>query len=212
MPLLPLKFPNIFGPDLKRDTLSVIETLSIGAIEVSPFSGELPGGLISGAMIAVGIAAISGRPMGLPDHGAHHPDDARTVTRVNGLASDAGEHGVVPCQHCDSRRFDILRHVRQQPVSAAHSRLGSHLRPARRQPGRPVPDHHAGKRKGADVAGIAVVQTMRVIILTAALPMILATFGLGTHGGAFSRAAPASRWLSLSLQLPASGRLACCGF
>ncbi len=67
MSLLPSQFPNIFGPDFKRDTLHVVETLSIGTVGGLVFYGlELPGGLISGAMIIVGIAAISGRPMGLP--------------------------------------------------------------------------------------------------------------------------------------------------
>jgi membrane AbrB-like protein len=44
----------------------------------------------------------------------------------------------------------------------------------------------------ADVAGIAVVQTMRVIVLTAALPLILAASGLAQHGGSGMRAAPAT--------------------
>ncbi len=43
--------------------------------------------------------------------------------------------------------------------------------------------------KGADVAGIAVVQTMRVIILTAALPIILSTFGLDRMGSLRTRRA-----------------------
>jgi membrane AbrB-like protein len=38
--------------------------------------------------------------------------------------------------------------------------------------------------RGADVAGIAVVQTMRVIILTAALPMLLAVTGLAPRSAA----------------------------
>src|ERR1700681_3683936 len=47
--------------------LKVIETLPIGTAGGALFLLlHLPGGLISGAMIAVGIAAIAGRPLSLP--------------------------------------------------------------------------------------------------------------------------------------------------
>ncbi|HEX4149830.1 MAG TPA: AbrB family transcriptional regulator, partial [Pirellulales bacterium] len=47
--------------------LHVLETLAIGAIGGGLFLWfSLPGGLISGAMIAVGIAAIAGRPLAIP--------------------------------------------------------------------------------------------------------------------------------------------------
>src|ERR1700692_2873419 len=47
--------------------LHVLETLVIGAAAGSLFLwGHLSGGLISGAMIAVGIAAIAGRPLAMP--------------------------------------------------------------------------------------------------------------------------------------------------
>jgi uncharacterized membrane protein AbrB (regulator of aidB expression) len=45
----------------------VLETLVIGTAGGALFLwAHLPGGLISGAMIAVGIAAIAGRPLALP--------------------------------------------------------------------------------------------------------------------------------------------------
>src|SRR5437588_11443054 len=48
-------------------TLNVLETLIIGTAGGLLFLwANLPGGLISGAMIAVGIAAIAGRPLSLP--------------------------------------------------------------------------------------------------------------------------------------------------
>ena len=47
--------------------LNILETLVIGALGGGVFLWfNLPGGLISGAMIAVGIAAIAGRPMAIP--------------------------------------------------------------------------------------------------------------------------------------------------
>jgi membrane AbrB-like protein len=193
MPLLPSKFPNIFGPDLKRDTLHVIETLSIGAIGSLVFCGlELPGGLISGAMITVGIAAISGRPMALP------PIMAHIILMTLGLSLGS----MVSPQ--------MLANMASYPLSIAIlaastfcATFGSSLYLQRvhawdrtsallaGSPGALSQIIMLANEKGADVAGIAVVQTMRVIILTAALPIILATFGLGSHGSVLTRAAPA---------------------
>ena len=46
---------------------SVVETLALGIGGGALFVwANLPGGLISGAMIAVAIAALAGRPVGLP--------------------------------------------------------------------------------------------------------------------------------------------------
>ena len=51
----------------RTKTLHVLETLVIGAAGGALFLwAHLPGGLISGAMIAVGIAAIAGRPLTMP--------------------------------------------------------------------------------------------------------------------------------------------------
>src|SRR5260370_9996825 len=48
-------------------TLNVLETLVIGTAGGALFLwANLPGGLISGAMIAVGVAAIAGRPLAMP--------------------------------------------------------------------------------------------------------------------------------------------------
>src|SRR5260370_30258994 len=51
----------------RAKALNVLETLAIGTAGGALFLGaNLPGGLISGAMIAVGVAAIAGRPTTLP--------------------------------------------------------------------------------------------------------------------------------------------------
>src|SRR3981081_2913988 len=51
----------------RAQTLNVLETLAIGTAGGALFLlANLPGGLISGAMIAVGIAAIAGRPLSMP--------------------------------------------------------------------------------------------------------------------------------------------------
>ena len=49
--------------------LNMLETLAIGSAGGLLFVwANLPGGLISGAMIAVGAAALAGRPLSLPAH------------------------------------------------------------------------------------------------------------------------------------------------
>src|SRR3978361_984466 len=56
----------------RSDILNVLETLAIGSAGGLLFLWlELPGGLISGAMIAVAGAGIAGRPLGLPQPIAH---------------------------------------------------------------------------------------------------------------------------------------------
>src|ERR1700682_5957576 len=56
-----------FATPSRIKTLNVLETLVIGAAGGALFLwANLPGGLISGAMIAVGIAAIAGRPLAVP--------------------------------------------------------------------------------------------------------------------------------------------------
>ncbi|MDB5517391.1 MAG: putative ammonia monooxygenase, partial [Tardiphaga sp.] len=56
----------------RSQTLNVLETLAFGVAGGALFWWlELPGGLISGAMIAVATAGISGRQMGVPQGIAH---------------------------------------------------------------------------------------------------------------------------------------------
>jgi uncharacterized protein len=59
---------NLVLPD-RAKLRSAIETLAIGAAGGLLFLwANLPGGLISGAMIAVAAAALAGRPLSLPSH------------------------------------------------------------------------------------------------------------------------------------------------
>ena len=53
----------------RTKTLNLLETLAIGAAGGMLFLwANLPGGLISGSMIAVGAAALAGRPLSVPPH------------------------------------------------------------------------------------------------------------------------------------------------
>src|ERR1700694_3808837 len=65
----------------RAKALNVLETLAIGAAGGALFLwASLPGGLISGAMIAVGVAAIAGRPLFVP------PIPTQTVLVLLGIS------------------------------------------------------------------------------------------------------------------------------
>ena len=169
-----------FAVPSRTKTLNVLETLVIGAAGGALFLWtNLPGGLISGAMIAVGIAAIAGRPLAMP------PIMTQTVLVVLGISIGS----------LMSRQ--LLQHVSAYPLTIALlalatfcSTFGSSLYLQRihgwdqtsaflaGSPGALSQITMLAVEKGADVPAIAVVQTMRVIILTAALPLLLALTGI----------------------------------
>ena len=166
-------------PD-RAKLLATLETLAIGAAGGVLFLwAGLPGGLISGAMFAVGGAALSGRPMVLP------PILTQTVLVLLGISLGS----------LVSRQ--LMQHMGAYPLTIALlalatfcSTFGSSLYLQRvhgwdqtsallaGSPGALSQITMLAAEKGADVPAIAVVQTMRVIILTAALPLILAATGI----------------------------------
>src|SRR5450432_1233321 len=174
--------------------LNVIETLAIGTAGGALFLLlNLPGGLISGAMIAVGIAAIAGRPLSMP------PILTQTVLVLLGISLGS----------LASR--ELLLHVSAYPLTIALlalatfcSTFGSSLYLQRvhgwdrtsallaGSPGALSQITILAAEKGADVPAIAVVQTMRVIILTAGLPMLLALTGIAPSSPPNAAAAIAS--------------------
>jgi uncharacterized protein len=169
--------------------LNVLETLLIGAAGGGLFLwAQLPGGLISGAMIAVGGAAIAGRPI-----------LTQMVLVLLGISLGSRV----------SRQ--LLQHVGAYPLTIALLALatfcatfGSSLYLQRvhgwdrtsaflaGSPGALSQITMLAIEKGADVSAIAVVQTIRVIILTAALPMLLALTGIAPSSPPASSAAIAS--------------------
>jgi membrane AbrB-like protein len=169
-----------FAIPTRAKTLNVLETLVLGTAGGALFLwAHLPGGLISGAMIAVGIAAIAGRPLVVP------PILTQTVLVLLGISLGS----------LVSRQ--LLQHMGAYPLSIGLlalatfcSTLGSSLYLQRvhgwdrtsaflaGSPGALSQITMLAIERGADVSAIAVVQTMRVIMLTAALPMLLALTGL----------------------------------
>lgn len=159
---------------------SIVETLALGIGGGALFVwANLPGGLISGAMIAVAIAALAGRPVGLP------PALTQTILVMLGISL-----GSVASK-------ELLQHMSAYPVTVSLLALatfcatfgsGVYLQRVHGwdktsallagSPGALSQIIMLAVEQGANVPAIAVVQTMRVIILTAGLPLLLAATGL----------------------------------
>jgi uncharacterized protein len=175
-----IPLPSLFGLPSRAKTLAVLETLAIGAAGGVLFVGlHLPGGLISGAMLAVGAAAMAGRPLAVP------PILTQTVLVVLGISLGS----VVSRQ--------LVQQVSAYPLTIALLALatfcatfGSSIYLQRVHGWDKTSAFLAGSpgalsqitilavEKGADLPAIAVVQTLRVIALTAALPLLLALSGI----------------------------------
>jgi membrane AbrB-like protein len=183
-----------FAVPSRAKTLNALETLVIGAAGGALFLwANLPGGLISGAMVAVGIAAIAGRPATVP------PILTQTVLVLLGISLGS----------LMSRQ--LLQHISAYPltigllaVATFCSTFGSSLYLQRfhgwdqtsaflaGSPGALSQITILAAEKGANVPAIAVVQTMRVIVLTAALPLLLALTGIAPSSPPAAAAAIAS--------------------
>jgi membrane AbrB-like protein len=183
-----------FAIPSRAKTLNVLETLAIGAAGGALFLwAGLPGGLITGAMIAVGAAAIAGRPLSVP------PILTQTVLVLLGISLGT----------LMSRQ--LLQHIGAYPLTIGLlalatfcSTFGSSFYLQRihgwdqtsaflaGSPGALSQITILAAEKGADVPAIAVVQTMRVIILTAALPLLLALTGIASSSPPTAMAAIAS--------------------
>ena len=185
--------------------LNTLETLAIGSAGGLLFLwANLPGGLISGAMIAVGIAALAGRPLAMP------PILTQTVLVLLGISLGS----------LVSRQ--LIQHMGSYPLTIGLlalatfcSTFGSSLYLQRvhgwdqtsaflvGSPGALSQITILAAERGADVPAIAVVQTMRVIILTAALPLLLSLTGVAPSSPPAVISAIASR-LELATLIAAS--------
>src|SRR5713101_6264679 len=164
-----------FAVPSRAKILNVLETLAIGSAGGLLFLwANLPGGLISGAMFAVGGAALAGRPLALP------PILTQTVLLLLGISLGS----------LVSRQ--LIQHMSSYPLTIGLlalatfcSTFGSSFYLQRvhgwdrtsaflaGSPGALSQITILAVERGADLPAIAVVQTMRVIILTAALPLLL---------------------------------------
>jgi membrane AbrB-like protein len=174
--------------------ITTLQTAAVGAAGAALFYlAELPGGLISGAMVAVAVFGVSGRTVGLPQPMAH------VILMTLGLSLGSM---VSP---------EMVKNLSAYPVTIALlavatfcSTFGSSIYLQRfhgwdrtsallaGSPGALSQIIMLATERNADVPGIAVVQIFRVMILTAAVPLLLAATGLMGHGPLPSRGEPAT--------------------
>jgi len=169
---------------LRSKALNVLETVAIGAAGGLLFYlAELPGGLITGAMVAVGAAGLAGRKMGLPPPLSHVVLMALGVslgsvvspTMVHNLTSYPLTIGLLALATFCSTFGSSLYLQRVHGWDRTSALLAG-------SPGALSQIIMLATERNADVPGIAVVQVLRVIILTSAVPLLLAMTGLLAHG------------------------------
>ncbi|MDB5616732.1 AbrB family transcriptional regulator [Tardiphaga sp.] len=185
---MPLALPTL------SQNITTLQTLAVGAVGATLFYvAELPGGLISGAMIAVALFGMSGRPVGLPQPMAH------VILMTLGLSLGSM---VSPTMVKNLSAYPLT--IALLAVATFCSTFGSSLYLQRfhgwdrtsallaGSPGALSQIIMLATERNADVPGIAVVQIFRVMILTAAVPLLLAATGLIGHGPLPSRGEPAT--------------------
>lgn len=179
----------------RRIYRQTVETLLIGAaggtiLNVVGF----PAGLISGSVLAVAAASLAGRPLGIPQ------PLARVIFVLSGIAIGSAvtpetlhslvdyplSVAVLVCATAimTAATWLYLRYVhRWDPRSALYGA----------SPGALAQMLVLSVESGADVRGIVVVQTVRVVVLTLGIPAGLALFGLAAQvaqGGGREVASP----------------------
>lgn len=181
--------PALAATTWRSKTFQVVETVAIGCAGGALFYwAQLPGGLITGAMIAVGAAGLAGRKMGLPPPLSHIVLMALGVSlgsvvspaMVHNLSSYPVTIGLLAvATFCATFGSSIyLQRVHGWDRTSALL-AGS--------PGALSQIIMLATERKANVPGIAVVQVMRVIILTSAVPLLLALIGMAGHGPLPSR-------------------------
>ncbi len=169
LPLIPAKTP-----------LQLAETLLFAAIGGVAFTlAGFPAGLVSGSVLAVALAALAGRPVKVPLPVARVCfvlvgmllGAVVTPETLRGVATWPASVALLAistlCMMSATTLYLRLVH-RWDPLSAL---LGA-------SPGSMAQVVALSAEFGADMRGIAIVQTMRVLVVTIGLPGGLALFGL----------------------------------
>jgi membrane AbrB-like protein len=171
-------------PPTRQEFLQVAETLAIAAVGGVGFSlMGVPAGLVSGSVLAVASASLAGRPTRVPLW------LARVCFMLIGMLLGAV---VTP---------ETLKGITTWPLSVALLTVSTlcsmvaatcYLRFAHRwdplsallgaSPGAMAQVVALAVEFGADMRGVAIVQTMRVLVITIGLPAGLALFGFPASG------------------------------
>jgi membrane AbrB-like protein len=179
----------------KRHTMvwRVLEALAIGACGGALFDWlGMPAGFLSGSMAAVGIFALSGRQLAMPQSFAHVTMAILGMT-LGSAATPEMMHGMaaypISIALLALGTFVIalastlyLRYVHGWTMLSAL--LGA-------APGALSQAVAIALETRSDEVGVAIVQTLRVVLLSVFLPMGLAFAGMSVSGGGMSRLAVA---------------------
>jgi uncharacterized protein len=168
------------SPPLRQTFLRLVETLIIGAIGGAALGlAKFPAGWLSGAIISVAIAALARRPVRVPlifgqcanivlgiSLGASVTPDsvARMSTwpaslAVLALAMACGSAAVIFYLH-KVHDWDVLSALFASSPGGLSQALA------------------LAQETGADLRSVAMVQAMRVLVLSAGLPLCFAAFGI----------------------------------
>lgn len=166
----------------QSDFLRVAETLVIGAAGGLLFQWiQFPGGYLSGAMTTVAIAAISGRPMHLPRPLAYVFMMLLGISLgslVNSrLLSSLGGYPLTLAMLAAATACTMFASAYYLQRVHGWDRTTAFLAG---NPGALSQTIALGVEKGADVAAIAVSQTIRVIVLTGSIPLLMAFSGISS--------------------------------
>jgi membrane AbrB-like protein len=167
------------------DYLRIAEALAIGAVGGFAFNWlGLPAGFLSGAMLAVAILALAGRPLMMPQPLMHVMTATLGIT-LGSVASPEMMHGMTTypvslsllaagtvCVTVGSMLY--LRYV--HGWSALSALLGA-------TPGALSQMVAMALETKSDQVGVAIVQTLRVVLLAVFLPMGLALAGMSVGAG-----------------------------
>jgi len=178
--------PRLSAPPVNRITKArhLAETLGLAAIGGSVLGLiGVPAGWLSGAMITVGGAALAGRPMVMPLRLAQAIYIFIGIS-LGGVVTPATLHGLA------TYPLSIIVLLVSMAVVAfggatylrlvhGWDRLSAFLAAA---PGGLSQVMVTAAELGAEIRGIAIVQSVRVVMLAISLPAGLAVFGLA-HGG-----------------------------
>jgi membrane AbrB-like protein len=173
--------------------MRVAEALAVGACGGLIFNWlGLPAGFLSGAMLAVGILALAGRPLSMPQP-LMHVTTALLGMTLGSAATPEMMHGMTTYPisltllglgtvFVALGSMLYLRYV--HGWSALSALLGA-------TPGALSQTVAIALETGSDAVGVAIVQTLRVVLLSVFLPMGLALAGLSITGPGMSRLAVA---------------------
>jgi membrane AbrB-like protein len=169
--------PSFFSPP--REILKVVETLLIAMVGGVGFNlVGFPGGLVSGSMLLVAVAALAGRPMKVPLALAR-PCFVMVGILLGAVVTPETLRGIATwplsvailvvstlCMFAATTCYLRLVHG-WDPLSAL---LGA-------SPGSMAQVMALSAEFGTDLRGIAIVQVMRVLLIVLGLPAGLALFG-----------------------------------